>query len=166
MPENVACKWCGMEMPADADKCPWCYRAPPPATPPPTPPAANDAPPDPVIGQEEFGTLASLRSLARYDPAMFAVLVVLALYCVLSLIWQDWLGLIITTVVLLGIIQWTRWAFWLVVVIEGLSILWGVPMILGLGLLFGGVGAALGVARLAISLFVFVTVVLRRDRFD
>lgn len=165
MPDNVPCKWCGMEMPADANKCPWCYRAPPRAAPPPTPPVANDAPPEPVIGQEEFGTLASLGSLARHDPAMFAVVLLIGVSCILSLLDGDWLGFIISAVVLWGILQWTWWALWLVALGQLLNIAWGIRVLIVLGLGWTGPQVMLGIG-LAIDVFVFVVVIMRRDRFD
>lgn len=122
MPERI-CKWCGMEMAADAETCPWCHRvAPPPA----------------------FGTWAqahgkgadreAFRRVARHDWATVTVIVLLLLRTVLLFIDQNPIGLGVTAVMLWGVFALAPWGFWFVTVTRGLAIAaWPLGLCLGGG---------------------------------
>jgi len=169
MPENVPCRWCGMEMPADAEKCPWCYRAVPAPASRAAPPEPEDTPPQRALSREEFGTFAALPRLARHDPLMFAVIAAMILASVVWLISRDLIAFIVMSLLLWAILRWRRWAFWLIVIVEGLTILLLTTLLIAAATFTPEIRSPMFTSvvgiSLAIALFVFFAVIAGRDRF-
>ena len=110
MPEN-ACKWCGMEMAADAEGCPWCHRVAP-------PPGFNAW----AEAQGERASPQAFRRVARHDWATVAVIALLLLHGVLMYLDVNPIGLVITAVMICGVFDLTRWGLWFVTITRGLAI--------------------------------------------
>jgi len=181
MPENVPCKWCGMEMPADAEKCPWCYRAPVrPRQPEPGGPA------EPAAGAPHSAVVAA--PVPQYGVVMYLAVLVLAAEAIAVIARANWLGIVLPGLMLWGILSRARWGFWLVVVLASLGILGtvaalifvhamlsfvaqsGDPQLTGLWETAVSSGhlrrdTALLVAHLVAMVFVLLAVITHRDRF-
>jgi hypothetical protein len=117
MPDNVLCKWCGMEMPADADTCPWCHRAPVRDR-----PADAGGPPGAASGGRPTAAVAAAPS---FGAVMYLAVFLLVADGISALVQGHWLDIVILGLMVWAILSRKRWGFWVVVVLSSLGILVG-----------------------------------------
>jgi hypothetical protein len=180
MPENVPCKWCGMEMAANAEICPWCYRSP--SAPQPT--SAPRAYAQPGAPRAAAATESATWSEAadQPDPVLFALQLFVAANAVIFMLAHSWWPAVVNVAVLAGIVYRRRWTLWMVLILETLSLLGALALvgILALTLAvanqvfpfevgYEAFGMKWGIvhlnANVVLSIFALIVVIARRGKF-
>ena len=192
------CGLCGQPMPASAARCPRCKQprkqqglrplggelGPAPAIPPPSTPRPprslserlqdDDSlytvePLPPAPGQEELGTLASIKLIVRDDRTFAALLLVLALQMLFQAVFVHPVWAALSAIALWGVLTLTWWGYWLALALNTIYLAVMVLALVPVAITRPDAAQA-AIPRLALplalSIFVIAVLVKRKQQFD
>lgn len=121
----------------------------------------------PAPGQERFGTLANIKSIARADRVFAALLALLALDLLLPLLSGYPVSTIISAATLWGVVTFRWWGYLLAMLSAGLNaLLLGVFAAALAGAGYRGLDLIWAPAIVTVNVFLVLVLFTRRQHFD